>query len=299
MKIINFATENHVGLENLKLSIEKAGGWEQIRIGTDIKWQGWITRMKEYKKYCQELKNQDEIIVLSDAYDVLCLRSSIDFLSLYNQYAQNKIIIGAEIGCHPGNCVAPNEWWNENNLNVDFKHIKKGGGIISEEGPRFVNGGLIAGPAKKLSIMWEWALNEKFSDDQIALGNYTNQFPQEIFLDVDSNFFFNDYNATAKYILNEDNSISDDDGKMKTPFFIHFHGLTIGNFIPFNNQKTLFDVGKNYKTVGKKLNGNDHINSFPTDSKTNMAVWIERSVFYLLIFIFLTFLAILFFHKQK
>ncbi len=286
MKIVSFATSNHVGLENLKLSISKVNGWEHIIIGQGIKWKGWITRMQHYRDYCESLG--DEIIVFSDAYDVLCLRGSDHFLELYNQYAKDKIIIGAELGCHPGNCFPPEEWYNENDL--DKNSVAR----------RFVNGGLIAGPANKIFNMWKWAIENKFDDDQIALGNYTNSYPHLIFLDIESIFFFNDQNAVSKYEFDEkDNSIVED-LKIKTPFFIHFHGLNINTSIPITTKKKdLFEVGKNYKKIGLHVNGAEHINGFPPDTRSSqLGIWVERSAYFLIFFIFLALLIILISHKK-
>src|SRR6188768_2470942 len=130
MKVISFANQNHVGLENFKLSLSKCKGWDQIIIGMGMKWQGWQTRMKMYKDFLQKLENQDEIVVLSDAYDVLCLKESDDFLQLYNLHCDNKIIIGAECGCHPDNCFPPVQWWQENGIPLDFVRKFCNGGLI-------------------------------------------------------------------------------------------------------------------------------------------------------------------------
>ncbi len=298
MKLVSFSTSNHVGLENLKLSISKVNGWEHIIIGQNIKWKGWITRMKAYMDFCERQPNQDEIIVFSDAYDVLCLRSSDDFLKLYETHAKGKIVIGAEIGCHPGNCVAPDQWWSQNQIPEQYEHTIDFGGCVVSESPRFVNGGLVAGPANKIAQMWKWALENAFVDDQIALANYTNEHVNLIFLDINSIFFFNDYNAISKYTFNEDKSITDKNGT-KNPFFIHFHGITARNFIALKNTKNLSEVGINYKEVGKQLNGDDHIIAFPADSRVCLVIWIERSVFYIIIFILIAFLVMVRISKMK
>ncbi len=295
MKLVSFSTSNHVGLENLKLSISKVNGWEHIIIGQNIKWKGWITRMKAYMDFCESQPNQNEIIVFSDAYDVLCLRSSDDFLKLYETHAKGKIVIGAEIGCHPKNCVAPDQWWSQNQIPEQYEHTTEFGGVIAES-PRFVNGGLVAGPVNKITHMWKWALENAFLDDQIALANYTNEHVNLIFLDINSIFFFNDYNAISKYTLTQDNSLTDKNG-IKIPFFIHFHGITASNVIPF--KKNLFEVGINYKQIGKQLNGDDHINAFPADSRICLAIWIERSIFYAIIFFLIIFLVMVRISKMK
>ncbi len=296
MKIINFANSNHVGLENLKLSIYKFSDWEHIVIGQNTKWVGWMTRMSAYQKYCESVLDQNEIIVFTDAYDVLCLRSPDGFLELYKQCASNKIVVGAEIGCHPGNCIAPELYWAENNISDIFPHKKENGGVIAES-PRFVNGGLLAGPAHLFVKLWKWSLENKFEDDQRAIGQYSNEFPQDIYLDINSQFFFNDFNGILKYKLNDDNSITNE--TTKYPFFIHFHGILMQHFIPSPMEKSLFQVGHNYKTVGSKINGSDQINGFPASPQSLEAVWIERSCFYILLFILFGMLISVIILKQK
>ncbi len=91
MKFVNFATSNHVGLENLTLSLSKQTGWEHVVLGKGEKWQGFTSKMKHYMNFCLRLTD------LADAYDVLCLRSQDDFLELYNKHAKDKIVLVQKI----------------------------------------------------------------------------------------------------------------------------------------------------------------------------------------------------------
>jgi len=267
MKLIHFANKNHVGLLNLTHSLQP--GWEQIILGMGIKWEGWKTRMKAYKDYLETLPS-DEVVVLSDAYDVLCLRSSQEFLSTFSKF-QKPIVIGAETQCDL-NCHAPTHYWEQCDIKGDRK---------------YVNGGLMCGKARHLCDMWKWCLEKKFEDDQVGLGHYTDTFPDLVGLDVDSNLFFNDHRAITPYQFDSNTYALNYQNKVLTPFFIHFHGVNIMTSIPILHvfrEKDMFQVGKNYKVVGNQINGFQHITAFPPDQRSlQLDLTIERICFWVVI----------------
>ncbi len=277
--VISFSNANHVGLVNFKNSISKHLGWTYKVIGMGTKWEGWMTRMKAYHSYLSRLP-PDEIVVLSDAYDVLCINNGgLRFKELF--LSLNKpIVIGAETGCS-FNCFPPQKYWDEVKLNPNNKR-------------RYVNGGLIAGYAGELAKMWAWCIERKFDDDQVGLGQFVNEFPSQVHLDIDSKLFFNDHRAQTNYAyLPETHTIILDNVPL-APFFIHFHGLNIDASVPFFNlfqtADGMFKPGANYMTVGKHINGKDHILAFPADKRgATLGVSIERGVCYgivILLFLF-------------
>ncbi len=164
------------------------------------------------------------------------------------------------------------------------------------------------GPAHKLAKMWKWALDNQHEDDQIAVGTYANLFPQDIFLDYYSIFFYNDPDAQTNYQVQETNDhyfiISEDNGNtIKKPFFLHFPGINGKTSIPILqlfNSNGLFEVGINYKNFGKIINGDDHITSFPSEKRgLKNDIYIERGIFLILYMILLIILSVLIASKYK
>ena len=62
-------------------------------------------------------------------------------------------------------------------------------GNVKRPKRQFVNTGLIAGKAKDLLEMYNWCINwvveNNVNDDQIAMGNYMNSFPEKVASDHD------------------------------------------------------------------------------------------------------------------
>lgn len=269
MKLVCFSTSNHVGLENLKQSVNKNPGWDFTIIGTGTAWKGWQTRMKAYKDHCQSLP-PNELVVLCDAYDVLCLKSPDGFQEKFIGF-QKSIVIGAESGCDD-NCHPPEHWWSVHNISPNT--------VL-----RFCNGGLMTGYAHALATMWEWALEKNFQDDQIACGNYMDTYPDRIHLDSQNTLFFNDVLASQKYQLAGIDNKLISNNRILDCYFIHFPGINIYTSVPFFKlfkPKELFEVGPNYKTIGEHVIGkNTLINDFTPDKRgSQTGLLIERIIFY-------------------
>ncbi len=287
MKLISFANYNHGGLVNLKNSLTNKN-WEHCIIGKGVKWEGWTTRSKSYISFLSQL-NKDEIVVLCDAFDVLCLKSSDDFLNKFESL-NRPIVIGAETACFL-NCVPPTNWW-----------LTEYGDVHTTSKYKYCNGGLLAGKVQHLITMYQWGLDQKIEDDQMALGRYINQFPENIWLDHEQVLFLNDPWGNTNYKFNVyNNSLLLNDKRTITPFFLHFPGFSgIGStpIVTIFNPKSMFKIGKNYITVGNALNGKQQINELPVDKKLfTPTMWTERAIYLCVILLIL--IAIIFFVSKK
>ncbi len=287
MKLISFANYNHGGLVNLKNSLTNKN-WEHCIIGKGVKWEGWTTRCKSYISFLSQL-NKDEIVVLCDAFDVLCLKSSDDFLSKFESL-NRSIVIGAETTCC-GNCVPLSNWW-----------LNEIGDVHTTSQYKYCNGGLLAGKVESLLIIYQWILDKKIEDDQMGLGHYINEFPEKIWLDHEQVLFFNDGGAQKKYDFNKFNySITFNDKQQITPFFIHFPGFSNTGSIPLLNllhPKSMFNSGKNYVSIGNILNGKQQINALPMNKPLFLqTIWTERAIYLAIILLIL--IAIVFFVSKK
>ena len=157
IKILCVATKSSGYYEILKESCQKHN-YELITLGWGQKWQGFIWKHKLYYDYLKTIKT-NEIIILSDAYDVVCLRDSQDLIKEFKNY-NTKILFGdqtaltsyfafnslSRIRCSGSiigyaNYLIKLEKWManssiENKFNNDDQMILK---VISEKHPYFFN----------------------------------------------------------------------------------------------------------------------------------------------------------------
>lgn len=184
------------------------------------KWGGWRFRMKTYMEACQKLE-PSTIVVLTDADDVLAVRPSIGILELYHSFGR-PIVLATEPVCLRSNCQPVSEYWKTNQLPVHSTS-------------QFVNCGSMMGTATALATMWAWMLNNGYEDDQFALGNYTNHFPELVALDSLNRIF---YIMPPPLRRSPPSVVWDKQGTLQkltdnidrrdcTPYFLHF----AGNFV--------------------------------------------------------------------
>lgn len=91
IKILCVATKSNGYYKILQESCKKYN-YELITLGWGKKWQGFIWRHKLYYDYLKTIQT-NEIIILSDAYDVVCLRDSQDLIKEFENY-KTKILFG-------------------------------------------------------------------------------------------------------------------------------------------------------------------------------------------------------------
>lgn len=218
--------------------------------GVDVKWNGWITKMKTYSEILQKIaiEEPDELVICSDAYDTLPIRKENEFKKEFEQF-HTDIVVSAENHCG-GNC-RPLKRYDTSNSKY-----------------KYVNAGLLAGKAKPLAKLWTYLYEKKYSDDQIGLSEYidTNFDMNHIQLDSEAKLFFN---SALAFGYDDSNFLKN----CKNVFVIHFPGL---NF--FSSQQI------NYKNVLEdqlKLNNLDHTVNLRTPKANNI---------YLLLLIFVLFL---------
>jgi hypothetical protein len=272
MKVISFANKNHGGLVNLQHSMQP--GWEHIIIGKGVVWKGWVTRMQTIVDFMKTLPT-DEICVLCDAFDVMCLRGSEGFDVDFDTF-QKDIVVSAEAVCGPGNCHFPERWWQVHELKRDIQD-------------RYCNAGLIAGKSVALKEMFEWILEQQYTDDQKGVGNFMDAFESKIHLDYEHRLFFNDGYAKSDYTMldNRELRLNASEVVIK-PYFIHFPGMNVIHSISllhFFSTQNMFRSGENYDVIGEKINGAQHIQqTLPNKDVYVPTMWAERAVFITLLF---------------
>jgi len=199
--------------------------WDYVLIGEGETWEGFISKMRGYKKYLETL-NPKKIVVISDSRDVFCLRCPKSFLKKVRGIKQ-PMIVSMEIFCE--GMIFPKEDYKGTQcvlLNDYYKHH----GIDSSVNLRkFVNSGLICGEAGVVLEYFNYAIDNKFEDDQLALGMFMNLYPEKIFADIHANLLHNSVfgcNAGILHIeLQKHDSPTIAEFCGRSSFFLHIPGI--------------------------------------------------------------------------
>ena len=156
-------------------------GWSYKLIGVGDKWEGWPTRMRAYRDFLSTL-DDEQLVILSDARDVVCVRGPKAFLKGFNTFKKD-MVVSMELLCDaklnpPANarcvqCIPLTAYWRHHNVTA-LPHRK------------FVNNGLVSGRVKALKACLNWVIDNNYTHDQFGLGNYMNTFPDRVAADVNA-----------------------------------------------------------------------------------------------------------------
>jgi len=200
--------------------------WEYIIVGQGDKWENFMTRVNSYLTFLKTLPSE-KIVILTDCRDVACCRPPKAFIKAFQSFGK-KMIVSMELFCEgymdrPDNfigewqCVALTPYWNYHEIK-NLPHRK------------YVNNGLICGKVIDLIHNLEWAINNNYKDDQFALGNYVNTFPERVVLDVEAKIL---HTSTFGFLAGlDDINIQNQDSPTfaeffgRGAFFLHIPGLT-------------------------------------------------------------------------
>lgn len=265
LKVVCFATKRPSGAHNMFQSLKKLH-WAFDIIGRSLTWKGWLARMDAYLQYAKK-QNPETIIVFVDCFDALAVREPTDFLKTFQSFDAD-IVVGAGSVCG-GNCEPLKEYWNE--TKTPHHHNNK-----------YVNAGFVTGYAGALVRMYQWCLDQKIADDQIAICRYINARPDDnvIKLDSSAQLVFNDeadcLPVAPRYEL-EETIITAVQGDLRaTPFFIHFPGfLTKRTVFGFLRPREPLPLG-NYDQVGKHVLGDE----FVEIGQVDIRAYFWRNVFF-------------------
>ena len=169
--------------ENTEFYIKtlESQGWKYKLIGQGEVWEGFISKIRGYNNVLKTLPD-DQIVVITDARDVLCVRCPKAFLEGYNEF-KSDIIVSMELYC--GGKLDVNEDFRFDQckpLHSYWRFHKKS----PFPARKFVNSGLIAGKVSALRTMFTWIVDGGFTDDQYAVGSYMTTFPDRVAADIDA-----------------------------------------------------------------------------------------------------------------
>lgn len=265
--------ENNENSLFFKQTLEK-NGWKYLFVGQGDKWNGFKTRIDKYYFTLQMLP-MEQLVILSDARDVFCVRSPLAFNNSINKLTNidDKIIISTELFLNghiywdnsevekiiANNIdffwqgIPINNYFEYYNITCDTSHLRK-----------YVNAGLIIGKVKNLIQAFEFIVDNNYTDDQLGFSNYCNTYPEKVFLDFNAEILH-----TSTFGV--DGGLYEECQKLDAPslsellglhsYFLHIPGLSISkgqkhiyNIIKYllNSEFTSLNIMPNF--YGIKLN---------------------------------------------
>ena len=194
--VISYENNLHTNVNSqlFKKTLEKYN-WDFVFIGENTEWVGFKNRMLGYYNFLTTLPD-NKLVVLTDARDVFCLRDSTDFISKIKDIVNDKIIISAECFLHGHinwndqqmlTAINSNNnfFWQGIPLNNYWTYYNKTANLPIR---KYVNAGLMIGKVKHLITAFKWILDNNYSDDQLGFANYTNKYPELVYLDYNIQF---------------------------------------------------------------------------------------------------------------
>lgn len=213
--------------------------WDYEIIGINKPWKGFVSKIEYFEEYLKTL-SPEKIVVLSDTRDVFCVRSPKHFINAFQKF-QKPLLVSLEIFCQgqPDDsavkdskniwqCVPINQYWKHQTIKPTLR--------------RYVNSGLIVGKTKDLLEHYNWIHTTNWKDDQAALGDYMNNFPDKVAADINADVLHTSgfgVNAAAatKNQWYDSPSFAELTGKLN--FFLHIPGA-----INSKAQKKIYNITK-------------------------------------------------------
>lgn len=243
-KVILIETDSsNVNCRNFIKSLE-FNGWNYEIIGTGYKWTDMNDKITLFHAKLK-IMDPEQLVILSDSRDVFCVRPPLYYRQMFETF-NKPIVTSMEIFCqmHPYDisdlseawqCIPLNKYWKETGITSSIR--------------RYVNAGLLSGKVKDLLQFYDWIATTQWKDDQAALGDYANTYPERVATDIDarllhtSGFGMNIGLSTHKQWFDSP-SIAELTGRLG--FFLHLPGIevSLGQKKIYNLVKTLIlDMG--------------------------------------------------------
>lgn len=167
--------------KNLIITLEK-NEWEYSVIRIDKEYKNHSHKVLGYLEFLKTLP-KEKVVVLMDSRDVFCTRNSMFFMKEFKKLKYD-IAVSLEIWCdksldvvteYQPQCLPLVNYWKYHN--VKQWPIRK-----------YVNSGLIVGKVEELIKMLTFCSENlnKFQDDQVLVGLYMNNYPQNIYGDFEA-----------------------------------------------------------------------------------------------------------------
>lgn len=194
--VISYETnlEQNVNAQCFRQTLDN-NNWQYVFLNISKKFNGVIDKIKGYLMFLNTLPN-NKIVILSDARDVFCCRSPIGFIEGFNHLTNNdndKILVSTEMfllrhmnwteeEINKKKAEDPNYFFQGIPINNYWAYHK----IDTLPFRKYVNSGLISGKVSKLKELFKWILDNNYTDDQLGVSEYTNNFPNLVHLDTNA-----------------------------------------------------------------------------------------------------------------
>jgi hypothetical protein len=225
LHILSYAnTKIPIGYTNFENSMKKYKIPYKI-IGDGDKWEGFHTKMISCFNEIQKYKDED-IVCIVDCFDVMANHNmSNKIISRFLKY-NKPIVFGAEnrvfFSEKAHNYFKLHKWWKTN----DKKYNRNVNNCS-------LNGGTVIGYVKNIKEVLDFALRNKFTDDQLAYHYYTEKYPEIIDLDLSSSLFGN-YTGYNMFRFISFNDYFIDKESCYQPFFLHIPGAKVDFYYRMN-----------------------------------------------------------------
>ena len=239
--------------------------WDYRHIGGGTEWVNFLERARLYLDELTKIskENPTKIVVISDCRDVLCVREPKQFISVFKTF-KKYVVASSEIFCggspiYTGrkdvNCVGSEKYW-------------KSLGVENPPARQYINAGLVSGYAEALRSMFQWMVNlgDKTGclDDQVLMGMYLNENPQNVALDYEAKLLHTTtFGVGCSYIAESQISDSPTFAEIlgRGAFFIHIPGsrMGMGNSVVYDAVVTLIEAGFNQRALMASYEVSDEI----------------------------------------
>jgi hypothetical protein len=229
------------------ISTLEANRWEYVVIGKGDEWKGFLTRVVAYEAFLKTLP-AEKLVILSDARDVLCIRSPHAFVDAFRSFKKD-LVVSMELLCN-GKFSVDDSYKSQ--VCVPLKNYWKHYNITSMPARKFVNAGLVAGTVSALlhvlQYVQKYMVVNNTTNDQSAFGNYINEFPERVACDVEASLLHTSVfgvNAGIQSIhLQKEDSPTFAELFGRGAFFLHIPGMTAkGQKVVYEQVCNVIDLG--------------------------------------------------------
>ena len=240
-------TYDNCPTDNTRLFLKtlETNGWNYKLIGEGEQWKGFITRVAAYNNFLKTL-DPTTVVVLSDARDVFCVRGPKAFLEGWRTFKKD-MVVSMELFCD-ATMDKPDDYIGVQGVSIakywSYHNIKP---LPSR---KFVNAGLVAGKAGELCRWLQWTLDNKYENDQPALGTYMNLYPERIAADSDAILLHTSTFGTNAGMFNNIHSQKHDSPTLaelfgRGAFFIHIPGINVskGQAVVYDTVRGIIESG--------------------------------------------------------
>jgi hypothetical protein len=237
LHILTVANKSKYYYPYLVESVKKNNN-ELITLGFNEEWKGFNTKFKLMFNKLNEF-NDDDIICFVDGFDVICVRNLNElietFLNIKNREKCNIVAGYDDLKYFLMSTIASLYFTKKINSTI-------------------INSGTYIGYVKDIKKFLSFVLskdNDDLADDQILMNIYNKLFPNEIYIDINTEIFLTvvkPLHCIKKYTLIKDNIVYSNNSYNNKPFFIHSAGSGfMNNILKELNYDIDIDIEKNLK----------------------------------------------------